>query len=170
MPNKAKMHIKDVDLTLEHFRALCLGQHKNLTDILPASLQGQALESQADFIARQLLFALIRVAKDSISAEQYQQAHKWLSTLILYLLREYRNYDQTFFNLHRLIFLPSDTRQILFENYNSPQKTFLLFNSPPDILRNFDVVTWWLLDTLKLTAEAEKAHSAIQNILLNLTP
>jgi len=140
-----------VDQLMKKLQAVCLGQNTPLSAVLPPALLRESQERQADFLARQLTFALALACDDEVSHGVYERSRAWLKDAILYLLRRCRSEDQNFYEVGKLIRLPLPVREILLAD---SAEMFVLARDEtmPWPLENYDIAVVMLLASLRLDA------------------
>lgn len=140
-----RAYIIKVDATIETLRAICLGQNIQLVDILPQHMKEKTTKEQAEYLASQLLFALVTVAPKQVSSkEQQARSRQWLDDIIQYLLDETCEEDHTFFQLLQILKCSKEVREILFAN-RFDKNHEPCSGDPPELLNSLETAIWWLL-------------------------
>lgn len=102
-------------------------------------------QEQAQYLASQLLFALVTVAPKQVSSkEQQARSRQWLDDIIQYLLDEICEEDHTFFQLLQILKCSKGVREIMFSN-RFGMDSELCSSNPPELLNSLEVAIWWLL-------------------------
>ena len=144
-----RAYIMKVDATIETLRAICLGQNTQLVDILTQHMKEKPAKEQAEYLAAQLLFALVTVAPKQVgSKEQQARSRQWLEDVIHYLLDEACEEDHTFFQLLRILKCSKEIRDIMFSNRFASDSE-LRSGNPPELLNSLETAIWWLLGVQK---------------------
>lgn len=140
-----RTYIIKVDATIESLRAICLGQNIQLVDILPQHMKEKTTKELAEYLAAQLLFALVTIAPKQVSSkEQLARSRQWLEDIIHYLLDEICEEDHTFFQLLQILKCSKEVREIMFTNrFNKGSE--LRSGDSPELLNSLETAIWWLL-------------------------
>ena len=88
----------------------------------------------------------------------------WLEKLILYLLTQSREQDQTFRELHRMVTMNPITRQILLEKHPSIYCEALSQN-PPELFEKYEAAVVHLLNRMEQLGPARKLYEQLQGIV-----
>ena len=140
-----RTYIIKVDATIESLRAICLGQNIKMVDVLPREMKGKSMREQAEYLAAQLLFALVTVApKQVCSKEQQVRSRQWLEDIIHYLLEDICEEDHTFFQLSQILKCSKEVRDILLAN-RFEASSELRAGEAPKLLNSLESAIWWLL-------------------------
>lgn len=159
-----RTYIIKVDATIETLRAICLGQNIRLVDVLPQHMKEKPAKEQAEYLASQLLFALVTVAPKQVSSkEQQAQSRQWLEAIIHYLLDEIWEEDHTFFQLLRILKCSKDVRDIMFTNrFDSGNE--LRSGNPPELLNSLETAIWWLLSVQRRQYSASELYHKLADL------
>lgn len=96
------IYLHNVEDTLQQLRTKCLGLDTSLTAILPCHLRQAPEDRKAAQLANQLVYALAATSLDT-SPEELARSREWLYGIILYLLTECCEDDQTLLGIHTMI-------------------------------------------------------------------
>lgn len=139
----------------------CLGMETFLSAALPRHLRTQPPPQQAEHLADQLLFAMAKTcAEPELLEREGAVTALWLEKLILYLLTQCAEQDQTFRELRRLVTISPLTRQILFEKHPSIYCEALAHN-PPELFETYEAAVVHLLNR---TGQLEPARELCQKL------
>lgn len=161
------LYLNRVDRITERLKAVCLGQNTDFSDVLPPPLRGESVECRAAYLAHQLLFSLV-LACDDASPEQYDRCRVWLYDTILFLLRDCREEDRNFYELGKLLRLPSGMRPLLFAEKHPASATcssLCADEQMPWPLQNYDLAVLILLESLKLSKEMKPFFQKLETLL-----
>ena len=140
-----KQYLAQVERTAEQLRARCLGQDRPLADILPPHVKEKPAKDQAQYLAAQLQFALVRADGRHVDADLQRRCRRWLEGMIRFLLEEAAEEDRTFARLIQLIGLSGAVRSIMLQDFPDIDSE-LRSEDPPQLLREqLDLAIWWLL-------------------------
>lgn len=129
------MYLKRVERTLNRLRSVCLGQDIISTEALPNHLRELPSEQQAERIADQILFSLLRVS-DEITPEERSRCQEWLYGTVLFLMIRCNQNEWTFREMKHLLEVSKGVRELLFEDLTGPEfQAMKEDKTPPKALR-----------------------------------
>lgn len=153
----------EVDVVLKKLRLHCLGLDRRLTDILPEPYRSLPLERKASHLARQLFFQVVK-QDPYAEREDLKRTWQWLYVVILHLLTECNEADQTFGNLVRLIGLDYFTRLVFFE-HSGPLAADIRDNLfAPPLLEDLELAVISLLDSRRLLTEGKRVSRQLKEL------
>ena len=115
-------YIRNTDELIRDLRNRQLGLNRQLDDLIPPQLVCGKSEEKASFLAKRLLFMILR-NRDTDQAElNVEQSYNWLYENVLYLFERCRWEDQTFSGFLKMIGLHFGVRTILFGRIEKDQR------------------------------------------------
>ena len=159
-----RAYVIKVDATIETLRAICLGQNIQLLDVLPQHMRDTTAKEQAEYLASQLLFALVTVAPKQVSSKEQQvRSQQWLEDIIHYLLDEICEEDHTFFQLLQILKCSKEVREIMFAN-RFDKDSELRSGNPPELLSSLETAIWWLLSVQRRQYSASELYHKLADL------
>ena len=167
-----ELYLNRVDRLMDKLRAACLGQDTYLLDALPVHLRSDSKERCADYLSRQILFALVIACDDDRPSEQYERSREWLYETILFLLRECNKEDQTFYELGEVMKLSQGVRALLLSEKTGAATDYSALckeETMPWPLKELDLAVLVLMEALNLNKKMKEKYVAAETFLSSST-
>ena len=160
-----RYYLMKVNKLMVRLRTACLGHNTPLTAILPEKLQTAPLDKQAEQLAEQVLFALVRALPGKThTPSELRRCRSWLQGTARYLLKKCPRSDHTFAGWKKLLELSRGLRSIIFADYDDPAAKELKESDPPELLNEFDLAVLWLLNIFVLTESPKALYRQLTDI------